>query len=281
MPYETPVGFDPQEYINRYADLQAAGLTAADAAWHYATYGKNEGRSFTSASPTPAHTSIYSQPTTTPVTASQPVIANDPYASLKTIYGNSSPTAWYEYASKPYYDINGELIQQSVNKKLGGALFQNQLLDSKGQSLGQYYSSPEEAAKMRQNMNQAALDSFKYGIVAGPTTPAAQTASMLSGSGLNQQNQGAILQNLYSNGYSSSTDPRFGAYVSNNTTQATNNGITTNPNPTTTNNGSNYQLYPEVDNSQYQKYNRGNRFFNNQTGMYSPFSNGQTQQGTL
>jgi hypothetical protein len=252
MPYETPVGFDPQAYINQYADLQKAGLTAADAAWHYSTYGKNEGRNYTAPQ------------------ASQPVV--DPYASLKTIYGDKMPTAWYEYASKPYYDINGELIQQSANNKLGGQMYENMLVNSKGQFGNQYYASQEEAARQRASLQQSALGSFQNGLVAGPTTPANQTASMLSNSGLNQANQGTILQSLYSNGYNTNNNNQAGLNT------AAQNGVSSTP--TTNNSSSNYQLYPEVDNSQYQKYNRGNRFFNQGTGMYSPFQ-GQTQQGTL
>ena len=45
--YQTPTGFDWQQYVGNYADLGAAGIdTPEEAAWHYSTYGQNEGRNW-------------------------------------------------------------------------------------------------------------------------------------------------------------------------------------------------------------------------------------------
>lgn len=103
--------------------------------------------------------------------------------------GRAMPTASQEYSTQnlsPYlaagiqnntkaYDLNGGLINLGAGQRVtGGSLNGNVIYNADGTSAGNYYTSPEEAARARAQVQT----SINSGAVAGPQTAAQQAATL-------------------------------------------------------------------------------------------------------
>lgn len=148
-----------QAYANANPDVMAAfkagqlnqgdtNLASAMAA-HYDWAGQKEGR----AAPTvqPAAQPPAGSNTTgwdynmTPLGSTAPGVNNSPQVAA----------AFQANAAKNAYDINGNPITLQDGYKLGGGLFGNAIFNDKGQGVGQYYTSPEDAAYWKSRTQQA------------------------------------------------------------------------------------------------------------------------------
>lgn len=119
-------------------------LASAMAA-HYDWAGQKEGREAPTAQ-LPAGTNTtgwdYSM---TPLGSTAPGVNNSPQVAA----------AFQDNAAKNAYDINGNPITLQDGYKFGGGLFGNAIFNDKGQGVGQYYDSPEDAAYWKSRTQQA------------------------------------------------------------------------------------------------------------------------------
>lgn len=123
-------------------------LASAMAA-HYDWAGQKEGRAAPTAQPAAQPPAGFNTTgwdyNMTPLGATAPGVNNSPQVA----------SAFQANAAKHAYDINGNPITLQDGYKLGGGLFGNAIFNDKGQGVGQYYDSPEDAAYWKSRTQQA------------------------------------------------------------------------------------------------------------------------------